>query len=177
MGLKLKVESKGFLSVAAIRNMVRSRMEAMNNWRTPLKHISMIMYRGVILNFRTQGQRVVAGGWKPLSPVTIAGRRKGKGAGSPRILQDTGALLGANMPYADEREASVTNNMPYAAAMHFGRKAMIGKVGAYKRADGVEVRAHRKRLPAIPARPFMLLNDDDMTQIKRTALLVLQGRL
>ena len=35
------------------------------------------------------------GEWAPLAPSTIAGRRKGKGSGSPNILRDTGTLFGA----------------------------------------------------------------------------------
>ncbi len=33
------------------------------------------------------------GTWQPLAASTIAGRRKGKGSGSPEILRDTGLLL------------------------------------------------------------------------------------
>jgi hypothetical protein len=35
------------------------------------------------------------GDWKPLSPATIARRRKGKGKGSDKILIDTGGLIQA----------------------------------------------------------------------------------
>ncbi len=35
------------------------------------------------------------GTWRPLAPSTIASRRKGKGAGIPQILRDTGVLFRA----------------------------------------------------------------------------------
>lgn len=40
-------------------------------------------------NFREEGAEAK---WKPLSPNTIAARRKGKGSGSARILRDTGRM-------------------------------------------------------------------------------------
>ena len=43
-------------------------------------------------NFQKEGTLAVEGGWKKLSAATIAQRRKGRGKGSPKILQDTGAL-------------------------------------------------------------------------------------
>lgn len=36
--------------------------------------------------------------WKPLAPSTVAKRRKGRGAGSPEILRDTGRLLNSLSP-------------------------------------------------------------------------------
>ena len=53
-------------------------------------------------NFQTEGR---AGGapWKPLSPVTIGRRRKGRGGLiSDRILQDTGRLKQSFIPGAPE---------------------------------------------------------------------------
>lgn len=52
-----------------------------------LRHLSYTMAQ-----FRTQGKDT--GGWKPLRPNTIAGRRKGRGPArdGAKILQNTGAL-------------------------------------------------------------------------------------
>ena len=52
----------------------------------------VVIDRWIQKNFQSEGQLAQSGGWKKLSSVTIAMRRKGKGKGSPRILQDTGAL-------------------------------------------------------------------------------------
>ena len=51
-------------------------------------------------NFEGEGKLAV-GGWQPLAPATIARRR---GAGSVKILQDTGALKGRWKHFYDKNE-------------------------------------------------------------------------
>ena len=52
-------------------------------------------------NFQQEGGLV--GGWKPLRPNTLAGRRKGSG----RILQDTGLMRASFLPAWDDQKAIV----------------------------------------------------------------------
>ncbi len=56
-----------------------------------MKSIMNFMRSKVIDHFRNEEGST--GKWQSLSPVTIALRRKGKGTGGPKILQDTGDLL------------------------------------------------------------------------------------
>jgi len=67
-------------------------------------------------NFEGEGKLAV-GGWQPLAPATIARRR---GAGSVKILQDTGALKGRWKHFYDKRRGWIRSGVPYAAAHHFG---------------------------------------------------------
>jgi phage gpG-like protein len=59
------------------------------------------------------------GRWAPLKPSTLARRRKGRGAGSGRILQDTGNLRRNFIPSNVEDKGATSivffNPTPYAA--------------------------------------------------------------
>lgn len=177
MGVKLAIGFDKVKSLTAAQLMIKERMTSMNKWSSPLKVIAMVMYRGVMLNFRTQGSRIVPGGWQKLSPVTIARRRTGGGSGSPRILQDKGMLMINVNPAATDSEATVVSNLPYSLAMQKGLDRRPGFVREYTRSDGAKVRAHATTLPRVPARPFMVLNADDKRSIDKIALLWLQGLL
>lgn len=63
--------------------------------------------------------------WKRLSPVTIAGRKKGKRKGTIRKLQDTGALKNSIRPRSTRTTAIVETSIEYAAIHNFG--GMAGK--------------------------------------------------
>jgi phage gpG-like protein len=187
MGLILR----SILSAVEMRRKIQQRKKAMDNWRKPLKQIAQVLNRAVILNFRTQGSRLPTGAWKPLSRVTLDLRRKGKGSGSPRILQDSGSLYGSITPYSDDKQAAATTQIPYAAAQNFGRSRMSAVVPEHtrilrpkqKRYKGnatlgteVTVKAHKTTLPAIPARPFMATNAEDKKIITAIGLNVLKGK-
>lgn len=72
-------------------------------------------------NFATEGGMV--GGWKPLSPNTLAARRKGSG----RILQDTGRLRGSFIPRWNDKEASVGSAISYSRFHEEGTKPYVIK--------------------------------------------------
>ena len=158
------VKGKGFSDIVKV---IRDRKIKMEDWRTPLRKIATQMYRAVMLNFRTQGARTPGGAWVPLSDVTLERRRKGRGSRSPRILQDSGLLMGSIIPEATDKMAKVGVNLPYAATMQFGaRKGAIGKT---KRGSPIP-------WGDIPARPYMVLNADDKKKIDKLGLRVLQGK-
>lgn len=93
----------------------------------PMAQAMMHMVRSVRQNFLAQGRPVE---WKPLSPLTIALRRKGrtKGMGGPRILRDTGTLYNSIQPgragslsgVINKGEARVGTNLLYAPLHQFG---------------------------------------------------------
>lgn len=67
--------------------------------------------------------------WAPLAASTLAGRRKGKGGGSPQILRDTGRLLnslspGVDNPTVRHGQVIVGTNVPYAVFLHEGTPRM-----------------------------------------------------
>jgi phage gpG-like protein len=64
-------------------------------------------------NFKTQGEPF--GGWQPLSPVTIARRRKGpKARLGEKILQDTGQLKSRWKKTWGARQGIIQAGVPYA---------------------------------------------------------------
>ena len=77
-------------------------------------------------NFKAEG---IEKKWRPLSPVTIARRRKGPNASiSDKILQDTGKLKGSfntgkpgNVFKLTNKEVTVGSNVQYAATHEHGR--------------------------------------------------------
>lgn len=162
-------------TLTEMQKIIRERQKKMQEWRTPLGMIATQMYRAVMENFRRQGTEDEP--WKPLSPVTIKMRRKGKGRGSPRILQDTGTLMGSIIPTYDERRALVGTTLNYAIKHQFGVGARTETVPAYTRKDGVRVSAHTKRMPPIPARPFLVLGNEAKNKIYKIARRVIEGKI
>ena len=84
--------------------------------------------------------------WEPLSPFTIAARRKGRGSGSPKILVDTGRLRSSITFATSNTDVFIGTNVVYGSLHQEG-----GKVYPFgnKRASKVEV----------PARPFLGINE------------------
>ena len=64
-------------------------------------------------NFKTQGQKATGSGWKPLSPVTIEMRRKGKGTASAKILEDTGMLKNRWKRFYTDQDAYIESGVNY----------------------------------------------------------------
>jgi len=66
--------------------------------------------------------------WKPLSPVTIARRRKGKGKGRPKILANMGTLQQSFVYAFSQRRVEWGTEVVYAPTHQFGaRKGQYGK--------------------------------------------------
>jgi len=83
------------------------------------------------------------GKWAPLNVSwTLAARRKGKGTGSDKILQDNGDLRRSIQFRSTKTDAEVYTGLVYAGTHQYGRKMTI-----------------RKRTITIPKRPFMWLSD------------------
>lgn len=66
-------------------------------------------------NFQSQGEKAVSGGWKPLSPLTISLRIKGKKNASPRILEDRGNLKNRWKRFYTDVDAYIESGVDYAA--------------------------------------------------------------
>jgi phage virion morphogenesis protein len=114
--------------------------------------------------------------WAPLSPVTLALRRKGKGSGGAKPLLDTGRLRNSITSSVDANSVTVGTNVDYGAMQHFGAKrgefgrySQVGRVrefglGTFKGSAGTN-----KGFPIpwgnVPARPFLGLSNDDRTEI------------
>jgi len=165
-------------SITNLMNIVNKKRESIHNISPLLKKISTVLYSSVMQNFVEQGTDKEK--WKPLSPVTIVMRRKGKGSGSPKILQDTGFLRRSIFPSSTQTEAMVSTNVPYAVIHQFGlEKGKLGKNVIVKvrehirkvKGKTVKVSAHKRvmrNIPwgDIPARLFMVLREKHKEIIK-----------
>ena len=154
-----------------VRRLLAELQERSGHLRPALNVAATMMQQAVRANF-AQGGRPQ---WLPLK-----GRQ-----GQP--LRDTGRLMNSLTREATQTEARVGTNVVYAAVHHFG--AAKGSFGTFsqqvqpherlvrqvfgrqlQQAKKVRVRAHTRRakLPwgDIPARPFMMLEDTDVTDIR-----------
>jgi len=115
---------------------------------TPVfREIGEIALESIQRNF--EEERAPDGGrWAPLSPATLRRRRH-----SGNILRDTQTLFRSIHPSPGPRSVRVGTNIIYAAAHQFG-------IGPYSHL------ATRRRMPGIPARPFLGLRDDDWPEIR-----------
>ncbi len=85
--IKVGIDDKQFNT--AIQKLVKEIKMPANMFKVILP----ILRRDVLQHFRDETGET--GKWASLSKVTLARRREGKKAGSPRILQDTGVLRGS----------------------------------------------------------------------------------
>jgi phage gpG-like protein len=94
--------------------------------------------------------------WPELSPITIALRRKGKGAGEPQPLRDTGVLM-----------ASIGNKSSIGIYVLKKDSLRLGTAVSYAAAhqDGVKSTKGFIKGKKIPARPFLVIQDEDETKI------------
>ncbi len=118
-----------------------------------MRQIAGIMHDAVEENFEREGRPR----WESLAPSTVRQRRR-KGYWPGRILQQRGELAASIEPGANSRQAWVGTNRRYAAIQHFG-----GKAG----------RGHKV---TIPARPFMVLDADDLARIEAAVTRFLAGK-
>ncbi|HEY6232808.1 MAG TPA: phage virion morphogenesis protein [Pyrinomonadaceae bacterium] len=90
--------------------------------------------------------------WSPLAPATIRGRRKGRGRGGPRILQDTRRLAGGvHKQVVSEGVKIATSPLAYA------RRQQEGYDPAGKKGPG-QVKT--------PARKYLMLQEpEDIVEI------------
>ena len=100
-GIDMQISVKGMRQVQQMLRRL-ARAAARGGGSTALHaRYAIIASQWIDRNFQQQGGLV--GGWKPLSPNTIAGRRKG----SSVILQDTGLLRASFTPQWDDKAAVV----------------------------------------------------------------------
>jgi phage virion morphogenesis protein len=87
--------------------------------KTPMyKRIGIKVLNAIDENFRTEshdGKR-----WQSLSDLTVFARRRGPGAGSSKILQDTGTLRRSFDFDANNSQVRVGTNIEYAQQHEFG---------------------------------------------------------
>jgi phage virion morphogenesis protein len=135
---------------AALRRLQELALDARKVER-PLEAIGVYMLGSVEKNFQQQGRPER---WSPLSPRTLAGRRKGRGKGGPKILIDMARLKNSMNHKVRIGEPSsyveVGTNVIYGPRHHFGYKGEKKGRGQAK----------------TPARPFLLIQEEDNQKIE-----------
>ena len=151
------------------------KMSARMNDLTPaMELIGEVVVASIQQNFKEGGRPEK---WKALSPVTIK-QRQAENKWPGAILVRTGHLRQV-YSRAEKDKVSVGTNLIYAKTHQFGaRKGSFGSVTArvkehFRRMkDGKEIRvkAHDRTqsLPwgDIPARPFLMVQDEDWVEMK-----------
>ena len=147
------------------------------NFTPVLKRSGELMVKSIQQNFLSQGR---PSPWVPLSPMTIAMRRKGTGTGSPKILMDTGALFRSIWYDVNEEEGSVRigpGGLPYAKKLHFGG---INKIPAHTETvkshtrktkyGNIKVVSFKRKMPArtftVPPRPYVRFDEEDIPALQ-----------
>jgi phage gpG-like protein len=76
-----------------------------------MKRIGIGLIKEIDVTFKSEGKTRAGKPWKALSAATLAMRRRGKGKGNPRILQDTGRYKGSFSPQHRDSRWKVSNNL------------------------------------------------------------------
>ena len=143
--------------------------------RVPLKRCGILMLRSIDKNFRGEGRPKR---WTPLSPMTIAMRRK-KGRGA-KILQDTGmgkgsityevvsnqkVQIGTQRDYMRIHQEGGSIKIP-ARDIYPVRARVLHWVDPNTGEDIFAMHVHQKeRMARIPQRKFLLFQEDDKKNI------------
>lgn len=100
------------IEMEALRVRLQKMRDRASNPNPVMGYIATMMHKDVMDHFdKEMGPNAH---WKPLSPVTEAMRRKGKGKRGNKILQDTGLLRASIRPNNTKDTASVGTNVEYA---------------------------------------------------------------
>lgn len=151
-----------------VKDLLNRIQRNLGDLTTAHKIIASVVRTSVVRNFEVSGRPVK---WKKHSKATE--KRRGKGA---KILMDQGlggGLAGSINEQADSEKARVGTNKIYGAVHQFGaKKGSFGEVVANVREHlrkGVPVRAHTRKMKLpwgdIPAREYLLIQDEDWTEM------------
>jgi phage gpG-like protein len=106
--INLSVRTSGFEAIR--KKMTDASKRAQNNVDFS-DYVAARAYKEAMKNF--DEEKGPDGRWASLSPQTIARRRKGKGSGSDKILQDTTRMKQSIIYSASKNIARVICNMAY----------------------------------------------------------------
>jgi len=158
-----------------VKALLKQAGEKAKDLRIPLKRAGILMLGSIDKNFRAEGRPTK---WTPLSPMTIAMRRKeGKGA---KILQDTGhgrgsivykvvsnqeVQIGTPLEYMAIHQTGGTINIP-ARDIYPVKARALHWVDPGTGEDIFAMHVHQKaRTAKIPQRMFLLFQEEDKTNI------------
>ena len=118
--MKLAIRSNGEPGVKNLQRKFTKLAFDIKNRRPLFSRIGVLLLNAVAENFQQQGHEGTP--WQALSPRTVAGRRKGPGTGSARILEDTGELRRSFTMEATNESLRVGTAKIYAPPHEYGYK-------------------------------------------------------
>jgi len=104
------------IGVRALTSIMNKRRDKLANFRRVNAKAVVVVEKWIQKNFQQEGAMAQEGGWKKLSPATIAMRR----SGSSKILQDTGRLKNEWKKQWTNKSGIIQASMPYAIKHHKG---------------------------------------------------------
>jgi phage virion morphogenesis protein len=160
-----------------LKNYLRELSRRMGSLKPVMALIGEIVNESIQTNFEVGGRPE----WAPLSPVTIANRKKlNKWPGQILVRSGVrGGLMGSVSYKPMDDKVVIGTNKVYAKVHQFGaKKGQFGQktvhIPAHERSGkGTKrhkVRAHTRTMNIpwgdIPARPFLMIQDNDWIKIK-----------
>ena len=136
VAVSVKVDDKG------VRKMLAGILKRLGNPTPAMKILGAIARTSIVRNFEKGGRPTK---WQALSPETLKTK---KGTAILREQGMAGGLMGSVNYKAFGKKAVISADKIYAAIHHFG-----GKAG----------RGHKV---TIPARPYMMIQDEDWVEMK-----------
>ena len=146
-----------------------------------LKQIGLYMLGSIEKNFEAEGRPIR---WIPLSPMTIAGRRKGKSPYGIKILSDTGNLRNSiNLNVREDGSGvAIGTNVKYAPAHQFGSNVpkhitIVKRAKSLRMLRAGKTKKARKMVAPffkIPKRPFLMFQNEDVESIRSIIVTNLQ---
>ncbi len=189
MDIKLEVDDR------AVKEALRRLSERMEDMTPVMRRIGELLVSSVQENFNREGRYSGPGSWrggskrwKPLSRSTIKQRER-LGYWPGQILTRTGRLKSSINYHAGRDYVAVGTNLIYAAIHQFGVDKEVS-VKAHRRkvrsrdikkgrrmfARGVTFVQEHTRHMKIPARPFLVVQDEDLEEIREIiARAILKG--
>lgn len=141
------------VSDKALRIHLEHMRQAAGDWTPVTRPLSHKLRNSVDENFAAGGRYDRAGAFTGGSKKWEARKN-----GSPSFLQDSGVLRGSILPEHTTDDATVATNMEYAAANNFGMILGVRSSLMTRR---------RKKAGGTPARPFMVVQAEDVEEAKR----------
>lgn len=116
--MTILVKTVGF---SLLQRSIDKRMQKLRHRERVNQRAAVAVDRWIQENFKSQGKLAMGGGgWRPLSAVTLARRRRGTARFAARILVDTGTLKSRWKHIWTASLAKVRSGVDYARHHHFG---------------------------------------------------------
>jgi len=158
-----------------IEKLLNRIQKQMHNLTPVMNIVGQIVRTSIVRNFEKEGRPKR---WKKHSKMTE--KQRGSGAA---ILRKENHLMNSIHSKAHKDKAVIGTNIAYAAVHQFGaKKGKFGTVQAKvrehvrRRLDGgkTTVKAHTRKMELpwgdIPARPFMMVQDEDWEEIRESLM-------